>query len=153
MLPYQRNKGKEGLFGDKRGHLRPLPWPLLKVGEEKRLKMQRSRQCLLGTRFCVWPPCQLPAALSPSVWGGLAVWSLGSITGITQPQLDHPSPHLRNRGLECQGPSVWLPDHCFGPAVDPVTWWAVSEDSPSCSGPVVCRWGRARQVAGCLGRT
>ena len=84
---------------------------------------------------------------------GLAVWSLGSITGITQPQLDHPSPHLRNRGLECQGPSVWLPDHCFGPAVDPVTWWAVSEDSPSCSGPVVCRWGRARQVAGCLGRT
>ena len=66
--------------------------------------MKRLLQWLLGTRFCVQPLCQLPEAPSPSVWGRLGVWSLGSVTGITQPQLDHLSPHLRNYGLGCQGP-------------------------------------------------
>ena len=82
--------------------------------------MKRPLQCLLETRLCVQPPCQLPEAPSPSIWGGLGVWSLGSITGITQAQLDHLSPHLRNHDLGCQG----LPESGFwpivvGPGVDP----------------------------------
>ena len=39
--------------------------------------MKRPLHCLLGTRLCVRPPCQLPEAPSLSVWGGLGVWSLG----------------------------------------------------------------------------
>ena len=63
--------------------------------------MKRPLQCLLGTRLCVQPPCQLPETLGPPVWRGLEVWSLGSVTGIIQAQLDHLSPHLRNHGLGC----------------------------------------------------
>lgn len=57
--------------------------------------------------------CQLPEALSPSVWGGLGVWSLGSITGITQAQLDHLSLHPRNHGLGCRS----LPESLSWPIV------------------------------------
>ena len=101
--------------------------------------MKRLLQCLLGMRLCVWPRCQLPEALGPSIWGGLGVWSLGSVTGITQAQLDHLSPHPRNHGLGCQG----LPESgswpiVVGPGVDPEIWWVVSEDNPFSSGPIVC---------------
>ena len=94
--------------------------------------MKRLLQWLLGTRFCVQPLCQLPEAPSPSVWGRLGVWSLGSVTGITQPQLDHLSPHLRNYGLGCQGPpptesGSW--PIVVGPGVDPEIWWVVCEDN------------------------
>ena len=82
--------------------------------------MKRPLQRLLGMRLCVRPLCQLPEAPNPSVWGGLGVWSLGSITGITQAQLDHLSLHLSNHGLGCQG----LPESLswpivVGPGVNP----------------------------------
>ena len=105
--------------------------------------MKRPLQCLLEMRLCVWPPCQLPKALSLSVWGGLGVWSLSSITGLTQARLDHLSPNSRNHGLGCQG----LPESLswpiiVGPGVDPEIWWVVSEDNLFSSGPIVYRWGR-----------
>ena len=82
--------------------------------------MGRLLQCPLGMRRCVWPLCQLPEALSSSVWGRLSVWSLGSVTGITQAQQDHLSPHLRNRGLGCQGPpESGSQPTVVGPGVDP----------------------------------
>ena len=115
--------------------------------------MKRPLHCLLGMRLCVQPPCQLPEAPSPSVWDGLGVWSLGSITGITQAQLDQLSLHLRNHGLGCQGPPESGSQPTVGPGVDPKIWWGVSEDGPFSSGPTVCRWGRVWWVAGDLGRT
>ena len=81
-------------------------------GSLKEVKSQKAAPGSIGMRLCVWPLFQLPEAPSLSVWGGLGVWSLGSITGITQAQLDHLSPHLRNHGLGCQGPRVWFPAHC-----------------------------------------
>ena len=116
--------------------------------------MKRLLQCLLETRLCVRPLCQLLEAPSPSVWGGLGVWSLGSVTGITQAQLDHLSPHPRNHGLGCQG----LPESgswpvVVGPGVDPEIWWVVSEDNLFSSDPTVCRWGRVWLVARDLDRT
>ena len=105
--------------------------------------MKRPLQCLLEMRLCVWPPCQLPKALSLSVWGGLGVWSLSSITGLTQARLDHLSPNSRNHGLGCQGlpePGSWPIG--VGPGVDPEIWWVVSEDNLFSSGPIVRRWGR-----------
>ena len=118
-------------MGDKKRCLRPLQWPLLKDAEgPKRLKVKRPLQCLLGTRLCVWPPCQLPKAPSLSVWGRLGVWSLGSITGIIQAQLDHLSLHLRNHGLGCQGlPESGSRPIIVGPGVDPEIWWVVCEDN------------------------
>ena len=102
--------------------------------------MKRPLQCLLETRLCVQPPCQLPEAPSPSIWGGLGVWSLGSVTGITQAQQDHLSPHLRNRGLGCQGPpESGSQPTVVGPGVDPEIWWVASEDKSLPSGPIVCR--------------
>ena len=80
--------------------------------------MKRPLHCLLGTRLCVRPPCQLPEAPSLSVWGGLGVWSLGSVTGITQEHLDHLSPHPRNHGLGCQG----LPESGSQTIVGPGMW-------------------------------
>ena len=116
--------------------------------------MKRPLQCLLGMRLCVQPLCQLPEALSPPVWGGLGVWSLGSITGITQAQLAHLSLHLRNHGLGCRG----LPESLSWPIVvepgmDPEIWWVVSENNLFSSGPIVYRWGRVWWVAGDLGKT
>ena len=79
---------------------------------------------------------------------------LGLVTGITQAQLDHLSPHPRNHDLGCQG----LPESGFwpivvGPGVDPEIWWVLSEDNPFSSGSIVCRWGRVWWVAGGWGRT
>ena len=141
MSPYQKNIGEEGLFGDKKGCLRPLRWPLLKDAEgPKRLKVKRPLQCLLGTRLCVWPPCQLPEAPSPSVRSRLGVWSLGSITGITQAQLGQLPSHLRSYCLGCQGPPESGPRPIVvGPGVDPEIWWVASEDNSLPSGPIVCR--------------
>ena len=155
VLFCQRNKGEEGLFLDKKGCLRP---PLMATCEGWRgpLKEDKSdkSQCLLGMRLCVRPPCQLPKAPSSSVCGGLGVWSLCSVTGITGAQLDHLLPHPRNHGLGCQGPlqsgSRLI---VVGPGVDPQIWWEMSEDNPFSSGPIVCRWGRVWWVAGSLGRT
>ena len=116
--------------------------------------MKRLLQCLLGMRLCVRPLCQLPKAPSLSVRGGLRVWSLGSVTGLTQALLDHLSPHPKNHGLGCQGPpesGSW--PIVVGPGVDPEIWWVVSEDNPFSSGPIVCRWGRVWWVARCSGRT
>ena len=102
--------------------------------------MKKLLQCLLGMRLCVWPLCQLPKALSPSLWDRLGVWSLGSITGITQAQLDHLSLHLRNHGLGCQGlPESGSQPIIVGPGVDPEIWWVASEDNSLPSGPIVCR--------------
>ena len=116
--------------------------------------MKRLLQGLLGMRLCVWPLFQLPETPSLSVWSGLGVWSLGSIAGITQAQLDHLSPHPRNHGLGCQGPpESGSQPIVLGPGVDPEIWWVVSEDNPFSSGPIVCRCGRVWWVAGCLGRT
>ena len=116
--------------------------------------MKRLLQCLLGMRLFVRPLCQLPKAPSLSVWGGLRVWSLGSVTGLTQALLDHLSPHLRNRGLGCQGPpESGSQPTVVGPRVDPEIWWVMSEDNPFSSGPIVCRWGRVWWVARCSGRT
>ena len=94
-----------------------------------------------------------PEAPSLSVWGRLGVWSLGSITGTIQAQLNHPSLHLRNHGLGCQGPlesGSW--PIIVGPGVDPEIWWVVPKDNPFSTGPIVCRWGRVWWVAGGLGR-
>ena len=116
--------------------------------------MKIPLQCLLGMRLCVWPRCQLPEALGPSIWGGLGVWSLGSVTGLTQALLDHLSPHLRNHGLGCQAPpQSGSQPIVFGPRLDPEIWWVVSEDNPFFRGPIVCRWGRVWWVAGGLGKT
>ena len=92
--------------------------------------MKRPLQCLLGMRLCVQPLCQLPEALSPPVWGGLGVWSLGSITGITQAQLGQFPSHLRSYCLGCQGPPESGPRPIVvGPGVDPEIWWVVCEDN------------------------
>ena len=116
--------------------------------------MKRPLQCLLGMRLCVQPPCQLPKAPSLSVRDGLGVWSLGSVTGVTQAQLDHLSPHPRNHGLGCQGlPESGSWPTVVGPGVDPDVWGVVSENNLFFSGPIVCRWGRVWWVAGGLGRT
>ena len=116
--------------------------------------MKRPFQCLLGMRLCVQPLCQLPEALSPPVWGGLGVWSLGSITGITQAQLDHLSSYTRNHGLGCQGsPESGSRPIVVGPGLDPNIWWVGSEENPFSSGPIVCGWGRVWWVAGDLGKT
>ena len=116
--------------------------------------MNRLLQHLLEMRLCVQPPCQLPEAPSPSVWGGLGVWSLGSVAGMIQAQLDHLPPHPRNHGLGCHG----LPESgswpiVVGPGVDPEVWWVVSENNLFSSGPIVCRYGRVWWVAGDLSRT
>ena len=111
-------------------------------GPLKEDKSDKS-QCLLGMRLCVRPPCQLPKAPSSSVCGGLGVWSLCSVTGITGAQLDHLLPHPRNHGLGCQGlpePGSW--PIVVVPGVDPEIWWVVSENNLFSSGPIVCRWGR-----------
>ena len=93
-------------------------------------------------------------ASSLSVCGILGVWSFGFITGITQAQLDHPSLHPRNHGLGCQGlPESGSWPTLVGPGVGPRIWWVVSEDSPSSSSPIVCRWSRVWWVAVGLGRT
>ena len=116
--------------------------------------MNRPLQRLIETRLCVQPLCQLPEAPSPSVWGRLGVWSLGSVTGMTRAQLDHLSPHPRNHGLGCQRlPESGSWPSVVGPGVDPEVWWVVSENNLFFSGPIVCRWGRVWWVAGDLGRT
>ena len=123
-------------------------------GPLKEVKSEKAAPVSTGMRLCVQPLCQLPKAPSPSVWGGLRVWSLGSVTGLTQALLDHLSPHLRNRGLGCQGPpESGSQPTVVGPGVDPEIWWVMSEDNPFSSGPIVCRWGRVWWVAGCLGGT
>ena len=66
--------------------------------------MKRPLQCLLGTRLCARPLCQLPEAPSPFVWDGLGVWSLGSVTGIIQVQFGRFLSHPRSHGLGFQGP-------------------------------------------------
>ena len=78
-------------------------------GTLKNVKSEKAAQCLIGTRLCVRPPRQLYKPVSLSVWGRVGDLSLGSVTGITQAQLDHLSSHLMNHGLEGQGPLNLVP--------------------------------------------
>ena len=78
---------------------------------------------------------------------GLRHWNNSATTGSFLTSSEEPWSRVPGPPLSGSQPIV------VGPGVDPVIWWAVSKDSPFCSGPVVCRWGRAWQVAGCLGRT
>ena len=58
-------------------------------GPLKEVKSEKATPVSIRNETFVWPPCQLPEAPSLSIWGRLGVWSLGSVTGITQAQLDH----------------------------------------------------------------
>jgi len=62
---------------------------------------------------------------------------LGSVTGITQAQLDRLLSHPRNHGLGCQAPpESGSQPIAVGPEVDPEIWWVVPEDNPFSIGPL-----------------
>jgi len=59
VLPKEQKRG--GASWDEKGRLRPLQWLLLKAGEgpERRLKVKRPLQCLLGMRLSLCPATML----------------------------------------------------------------------------------------------
>ena len=62
---------------------------------------------------------------------------MGSVTGITQAQLDRLLSHPRNHGLWCQAPpESGSQPIAVGPEVDPEIWWVVPEDNPFSIGPL-----------------
>ena len=115
LLFCQRNK-EEGLFWDKRGCLRPLRWPLLKVveGPKRRWKVKRPLQCLRNETLCpaTVPITQSSEFICTGIWGlelGFRHWNN---SGTIESSLI--ISHL-NQGTMVWVPGppwIWFPAHC-----------------------------------------